>query len=153
MSVKRIYLAGPIKGLSFGDCTDWRKDVIARLPSGVVGLDPMRGRHYLKEYKIMEDYYAAFALSRPEAIFARDRRDCCRADAVLVNFLGAEKASIGTTMECVWAYEAHIPVIVAIEKEGNIHDHGMLRCCWSVRVDTLEEAVACAVGMVTDTAP
>jgi nucleoside 2-deoxyribosyltransferase len=147
---KYLYLAGPVRGLDYQGCTNWRQWVIEQLPAGVIGLDPMRGKQYLRPYGIIQDAVPEFAMSTAEAIFARDRRDCCRADAVLVNFLGTEKVSVGTVMECTWAHEHHIPVIVAIEKEGNIHDHGMLRQTWSVRVETLEEATACAVAMVMD---
>lgn len=39
-----LYLAGPITGLTYAECTDWRDWVRAQLPPDIVGLSPMRGR-------------------------------------------------------------------------------------------------------------
>ncbi len=43
------YLAGPITGVSYGECVDWRRDFINSLPKEIIGLSPMRGKDYLSE--------------------------------------------------------------------------------------------------------
>ncbi len=55
--------------------------------------------------------------------------------------LSAQKVSIGTVMEIAWAKAFQIPVIVIMEKEGNLHDHPMIRDCIGFRVETLLEAI------------
>ena len=145
MSKPLVYLAGPITGLSYGDATDWREKVASKLAAaGIKGLSPMRAKDYLKDVKEFtmdgEAYRAVNILSSNRGIVTRDRWDATRADAILVNFLGATRVSIGTVMEIAWGDLARVPVVCAMEPAGNPHDHGMI-CETIVRVPTLEEAV------------
>ena len=143
-----VYLAGPITGLSYEGCTDWRQTAIDHLKQfGIQGLSPLRGKDYLKSVVNIEDNYdthendLAQVLSGQRGIYARDRFDCHRADAVLVNMLGAKRVSIGTVMEIAWAAQNNTPVVLIMEKEGNIHEHSMLREACPFRVDNLEDAL------------
>ena len=44
-----VYLAGPITGLTFDGCTDWREYAKKSLAeAGIDGLSPMRAKDYLK---------------------------------------------------------------------------------------------------------
>lgn len=158
----RVYLAGPITGLSYGDSVDWRekaKSVLAE--AGIVGLNPMRGKDYLEHEESVGDTYngvsfdhhpighLAGIISGDRGITTRDRWDCHRCDLVLVNFLGAKKVSIGTVMEIAWADSSRIPAIVVMEKEGNPHDHSMIRECIGFRVETLEDGLHIAKAMLS----
>lgn len=135
----KIYLAGPITGLSYAESTDWR-DQFEKLVPGIQCLSPMRGKGYLaKEHSIAKDYPAS-VLSCQRGIMTRDFFDCIRADAVVVNLLGAKTASLGTVMEIAWSFQAQKPVIAVIEEEGNPHEHPMIREAFGFRVKTLEEA-------------
>lgn len=138
------YLAGPITGLSFDDCTDWREKIISLLPKEVVGMSPLRGKHYLADCKVIEAAYENIALSSSRGITTRDYNDCKRCDILIVNLLGATKVSIGTVMEIAWARSFQTPVILIMEKEGNVHDHPMINECVGFRVTTLEEAARIA---------
>lgn len=139
------YLAGPITGCSYNGATDWRDIARERLATvGIQGMSPMRGKDYLLQETRIGDAYEESVLSCQRGIMSRDFNDCKRADVLIVNFLGAERASLGTAMEVAWAYQNHTPVIAVMEPRGNIHDHAMIREAINFRVASLEEAYAVA---------
>jgi hypothetical protein len=43
-------------------------------------------------------------------------------------------------MEIAWGFARQIPTIFVMEKEGNLHDHPMVRAAIKYRVDSLAEA-------------
>lgn len=143
-----VYLAGPITGLSYQGCTDWRQKSIEHLGSfGIQGLSPLRGKEYLKHDTNISDNYdhsestLIAAMSGQRGIYYRDKFDCERADIVLVNLLGAARVSIGTVMEIAWAAANNTPVVLVMETEGNVHEHSMLREASAFRVDNLDDAL------------
>lgn len=119
-----VYLAGPIQGLTYDQATTWREETARRLNSDRVEcLDPLRGKYHLKgSTSLKADGYSQ-PMSTNKGIMGRDHFDCCRADVLLVNVLGATKGSLGTAMEVAWAYDRHIPVVLVMEKDGKIFDH------------------------------
>jgi nucleoside 2-deoxyribosyltransferase len=136
-----VYLAGPITGCSFGEAVDWREEFAEALPVNIVGMSPMRGKDYLKHLdEIPCDCDEIGILSGPKAVVTRDYNDCTRCDCIVVNLLGAERVSIGTVMEIAWAKAFDVPVVLVMEKEGNIHDHIMIQECCGFRTDNLESA-------------
>jgi nucleoside 2-deoxyribosyltransferase len=141
-----VYLAGPITGLNFNGCTEWRREVQAQLASaGIRAFSPMRGKDYLARLEQISGHGREYAhlgvLSTPRAVMTRDRFDATRCDALLVNLLGAERVSIGSCMEIAWADLARIPIVCAMEPEGNPHDHMMIGEAVGFRVPTLDEAM------------
>lgn len=136
-----VYLAGPITGLSFDECVNWREDFIEKLPQQIIGLSPLRGKDYLEHEQEVKMDYAHLVLSSERGLTTRDYRDVKNSDLILVNLLGAKKVSIGTVMEIAWARAFQIPVILVIDREGNVHDHPMIRDSVGYRVDNLEEAL------------
>lgn len=151
MSYGRVYLAGPITGLSFGDATDWRDGAVKWLTDvNIEALSPMRWKRYLeKERDLKAEGYAQFPLSSPKGITTRDRFDSMRVDVLLVNLLGAAKVSIGTCMELGWADAARVPIIAVIESAGNPHDHAMVNEVVGFRVPTLEAGLQIARAILT----
>lgn len=142
----QIYLAGPISGLSYAGCTDWRKYAIKELAeAGIKGLSPMRGKEYLSKLKSIsstgEEYAHLGVLSKSRGIMTRDRFDATRCDVLLVNLLGAKTVSIGTMMEVAMADLLRIPIVCAIEESGNPHAHVMLSEAIGFEVRTLDEAL------------
>ena len=125
----KVYLAGPIAGYSYGEINDWRVSVKDELKNhGIDGYSPMRGKEYLSDEKILKDPYNEKSRRSAEittGINVRDYNDCKTADAILVNFLGSNKISIGTCMEVAWARAFQIPLVMIMEKD-NIHSHCML---------------------------
>lgn len=147
--MKTVYLAGPITGFTFGGCTDWRNYARDELEQvGIAGLSPMRGKEYLESiardtvFSADGDKYSEQGvLSTNRGIMTRDRWDATRCDVLLVNFLGSQKASIGTCMEIAWADLKRIPIVCAME-EGDPHQHGMILEAIGYRVKTLDNALA-----------
>jgi nucleoside 2-deoxyribosyltransferase len=139
----KVYLAGPITGLTYGGTTEWRDYAIKELDNvGVEGISPMRGKDYLLQETSIREQYDEYILSTQRAITTRDRWDCTNCDVVLANLLGAtERISIGTIMEYGWADAARNPIVTVMEKEGNPHDHAMVREVSGYRVETLDEAL------------
>jgi len=136
-----VYLAGPITGLSYKGTTDWRNDVKEQLSPEIDAFSPMRAKYYLLGKTTIADTHDDHILSTQRGIYTRDMNDCRNRDALFVNLLGAERVSIGTVMEIAWGAAFNKPIIVIMEKEGNIHEHAMLREACPIRVETIEEAV------------
>ncbi len=136
-----VYLAGPITGCTYEGAADWREQVKEALKDKpVTALNPLRGKFFLKgEESIGNDYAELLGCSR--GIMTRDHWDATRCTVLLVNFLGAQRVSIGTVMEIAWAWENRIPVIVIMEPKGNPHEHAMIREATGFRVETLEQAL------------
>lgn len=145
----KVYLAGPIIGCAYRDCTNWRiwvKDQLAKYD--IVGLSPMRSKNYLDKSGVIDKCYdgrkdlnpLAGVISSSRGITTRDRWDVTRSDIVLVNLLGTESVSIGSVMEIAWADLCRIPIVVVMEK-GNIHDHPIINQCIGFKVNSLIESV------------
>lgn len=148
--MKTVYLAGPITGLSYGGCTNWREGAIKWLAQfNIKGVNPMRCKDYLKDEKKIGDSYESSVMSCSRGIYTRDKFDCFNCDLILVNFIGAKVVSIGTVMEIAWADSKNTPIITAIEKEGNVHDHAMIRESIGFRVGSLEEGLNVAKSILS----
>ena len=125
----KVYLSGPITGLLYKDAvawTDYAKEELAK--DGINGYRPLRGKEFLKDYKELDaqGYLDANPLGTPKGIVGRDRYDVHTSDCILVNLLGAQRVSIGTVFEIAWAEWLYKPIVLVMEKEGNIHEHGMI---------------------------
>lgn len=145
MSKPRVYLAGPISGLTYDGATSWREEAADELSwAGILALSPMRGKEYLQGIGKIggtpEESYMENVISTPPAIVGRDRNDTQKSDLVLMYLLGAEKVSIGTMIEAGWADAARVPLVIVMEK-GNIHWHCMLNQIASYIVPTLNDGI------------
>ena len=69
------------------------------------------------------------SLTSQRGVTTRDRMDCNRADAVIMNLLGAKTVSIWTMIEIGWADAHRTPIILVMERSANVHDHPMVRDC------------------------
>lgn len=151
----RVYLAGPITGLTYDGATDWRDDVARFFEPRVIAVSPMRGKSYLAALTVIEDakkqqaaiggttedlYKLGNVMSSPQGITGRDRNDVMKADAVLMNLLGAKKVSIGTMIEAGWADAFRKPLVVVREPD-NLHAHGMLDTIATYTVADLDEGI------------
>jgi len=96
----RPYLAGPIAGCTDAEAAGWRDAVTEKFPKAI---NPM-----------CRDYRQGDALAHQREIVELDKRDICRADCLLVRW-DATKASIGTTMEVIYAWENRVPVVLWID--------------------------------------
>ena len=56
--MKTVYLAGPISGLDYNGCNDWRKKAIEQLAKeGIKGISPMRYKEYLSKEEVIIDVF------------------------------------------------------------------------------------------------
>ena len=147
---KKVYLAGPIKGLTYGECTSWREYAIKELAKyDIIGISPMRFKEYKNTGTILKEPDNK-PLSCDRGIITRDRWDVTKnCDIMLANLLGAKIVSIGTIFEYAWADMARKPIITIIEKEGNLHEHAMVREATGYRVETLEEGLYIARAILS----
>lgn len=138
---KRVYLAGPISGLSYEGATNgWRRTFTEALAgSGIECMSPMRGKQFLAGREKLGHSPAEFAdyqnaIASAPGIVCRDRNDVMTCNAMVACFLGAEKVSIGTCIEFGWADAFRKPIVMVIEKpdlrfplkQVNPHEHAML---------------------------
>lgn len=142
----RVYLAGPITGLTYGVATDWRlyaSDVLEQ--HSIQPLSPMRGKDFILkrigEQTVLGQTYEDSPLSTQRGIVARDMFDIAGSDIVLFNLTGAERISIGTMIEYGWASSRRKVIVTVMEESGNVHDHAFVRELSPYRVKTLHEAL------------
>lgn len=149
----RIYLAGPIGGLSWDEANGWRNGATNMLYP-MIGVSPMRPMEHNGEMVDLRD--SCFVsdggrLSNDpenqdktilpfEKLFQRDYRDVHECDAVLFNFLNAPKQSFGTICELAWTYRRGIPAVVVIN-EGNPNQNPFGEQMYFNMVRTLADGV------------
>ena len=138
--MKSVYLAGPITGTSYDECVDWRKYIRRALPAQIKAYSPMRAKDYLEEETDVKHIYEEKVMSSQRGLFARDANDCRMCDGLIVNFIGAEKVSIGSVMEIAWFWWQRKPIVL-IMAHGTVHDHPMIREACPFTVQTLDEAI------------
>lgn len=132
-----IYLAGPISGCSYRECTNWRK-YFQTLVS-IQCLDPLRGKAFLREENDMSGEWPS-PLTMAKGILSRDYFDAHRCDVLVVNFLDCKKVSIGTCFEIAWCYTKRTPIVLVMEDKGNVHEHLFVTEACGFRVNNLEDA-------------
>lgn len=146
-NMKTVYLAGPITGQTYGSSTTWREEVKSILKShNIHGLSPMRGKAYLSAEDKLKDSYEDKTMSSIVGINVRDFNDCKTCDAILVNFLGAKRVSIGTVMEIAWARLLQKPIVIIID-DDNIHQHGMLTF-GNILVKSIDEGIDAIIQLL-----
>lgn len=148
MSKPKLYLAGPITGLSWEECTDWRIDVALQLSNVAECYSPLRHKQYLAAEQSIQDEYKDTFFSSQRAIFGRDMFDVRTSDVLFVNFLGAKRVSIGTILEIGAAWEGRKTVVIVMEKD-NIHQHSMVRELTPWVVETLQAGVDVVKSLYT----
>jgi hypothetical protein len=141
---KKVYLAGPISGLTFNQAQAWRDEFAQKVDPRVLAYSPLRGKDYLTIRGPLEGSYEEFPLSSEQGLTTRDRYDCMGADLVVFYLLGAQRISIGTMVEFGWCDAARNPAILVMEKTGNPHDYPMVRQIAQFRVDNLKDAISLA---------
>ncbi len=165
MQHKKIYLAGPIAGLSYNESALGWREYVANNLGGYHGVQkeahgtgmgtmlhcysPMRGKSFLRDVKkdqILDKLeYKDSPVSTTQGILGRDRHDTTGADLVFINLLGAKAVSIGTMVELGWADAARKPVVLCMEKDGtNIHEHLFVQGLVTYRVDNLDDGISCS---------
>lgn len=137
----KIYLGGPIAGLSYEQATKWRKEFKDMLPIYLDVRSPMRDKEKYKNIECFGKQGEQYndPLSTPKAILTRDYNDCVTADVLVVNLLETTEVSIGSVMEIAWAHSFRVPTVLIIEK-GNVHCHSLIHEAVGFEVNNLEQA-------------
>lgn len=162
---KTIYLAGPITGVQYGEARRGWREEFDRILHGkwatmvwepenahIHCVSPMRGEELLAHAQVVEpgaEYASQHHIENPKGILTRDENDVRNCDLIVANFLGAERVSIGTVAEFGMARVLRKPVVLVMEREGNVHHHGFITeiaCYW---VETLEQAADVAETLLT----
>lgn len=138
----KVYLAGPIAGLTYDAGQNWREAFADAMPAAIACYSPLRSKAYLRGDAIGTAPIHMGPLSTDRGIMARDHMDCRTADLIVANFLGAERVTIGTAMELAWAFAYGKPVVAIMEPSGNLHDHPMIREAISFRVPCILQAAS-----------
>jgi nucleoside 2-deoxyribosyltransferase len=167
-TTKRVYLAGPIAGLTYEEATySWREKVINQLGGmyylgedndvaeavNVQCYTPMRGKIFLKGTGtvIGKQGYEDHPMSSMQGIIGRDRNDVMNADLVFMNVHGAKAVSIGTTVELGWADAFRKPIVLILDK-GGMHDHAFYKGLATYVCDSLEQGIECAKALLIPSA-
>ena len=146
---KKVYLAGPIAGLTYDEGQDWRAYAQAALEThGILGYSPLRQKDFLRSHGVIGTAKWDNPMATDRGIMTRDHNDVKTSGALLINLLGAQKVSAGTAMEMAWAWAYKIPVVVAIEDTGNCHEHPMMRETFDYRVPDLDAAISIVAAIL-----
>ena len=138
---KLVYLAGPVIGLDYKGCTNWREYAKNELNKyNIIGVSPMRFKEHRNDNKIILDSDDSI-MECDAGITSRARFDVMTCSVFLANLLGANAVSRGTMIEYGWADAFRKPIITVIEKNGNLHDRPLIREITGFRVDSLEEGL------------
>jgi nucleoside 2-deoxyribosyltransferase len=142
MSQPKVYLCGPISGLTIEECTAERERVMLQLAAcGIEAYSPLRGKkHLVPSGQIIGSGAYDAVIGRANGIIGRDRNDVLRCDALLADLRGAKKASIGSMVEFGWADAWRKPIVTVMEK-GNVHDHVFVNHLSTYVTHSIDDAV------------
>lgn len=141
--MRRLYLAGPITGISYKEVMEKRNNLKKDLEPEYFVVDPMRGKESLAEDLSLSSNYSGLhmdPLLGGHSIFRRDYTDLLSCDVVLGDFRGSKKISIGSVMELAWAYQKGIYVITVMEP-GNMHEYAFMDEVAGVSYFFMQEAL------------
>lgn len=145
MMRERVYLAGPMTGLTVTEAGEWRYRASRFLYH--INIEPLDPCRQVTNHGVMSAQgCGSDPLQTAKGLTACDRMDIRRSEAVLVNFLGAKQVSVGTVIELGWADAWRIPIFLVMEPTGNPHEHAMVREIASFHFTTLEDAL-CALAL------
>lgn len=140
----KVYLAGPIGGLTWEQATEWRNDVSKQLrPHGIQCFSPLRGDNFVKDSKGILPWQFPEnhnGIAYVKAILGRDHNDVQNCDMMLVNLVHCTRVSIGTMVEFGWA-SAYKKPIVTVMNLDNPHDHAFVTGLSALVTNDLQEAI------------
>jgi nucleoside 2-deoxyribosyltransferase len=146
MNKPSIYLAGKISGLSFDESEAWRNEFKAIVGNAFRCFSPLRGKTGLRDVGVIEQSYTT-ALSCDRGILCRDHLDCMTADMIVCNFQNTARVSIGSVMECAWAFAYRKPLLV-ITDHNTVHDHPMIRQVTDFTCGSVDDAALLALSIL-----
>lgn len=117
----KVYLAGPIAGLTYEAAQAWREDASENIEGYDLPIrcfSPLRGKEFLDDGLIIEmGQYSAHPLSTAAGVTARDGNDIRTADVILVNVSNVRRISGGTAWELGVAWALNKIVVMVVSKD------------------------------------
>jgi len=152
MSRPRVYLAGPIQGLTYDEASLWRETCIGVLDeAGIDGLSPMRNKEMLRRGRTTietDNYDEGQSFLSPAGVTARDRLDVRRSDIIIMNMIGAVGGNVGSMIELGWADAWNKPVVLVAELDHYTRRHPMADTLTAFKVESIEDAVDLVIGIL-----
>ena len=142
----KVYLSGPITGLTPKQAREWREYTSRRLvlEGGFEVRDPLRGTESLhptrKKIVCKRPPSNVAAELSDKAFVLRDYFDVLDCGITFCNLLNSKIVSIGSVCEAVVASQFRRLVIIVMEKKGNVHDHPFIREA-GIRFHDLDQAI------------
>ena len=142
----KVYLAGPISGLTFQEANQWRVELAEELAElGIESFNPLAPDKELDDGRIITHTDCPEGITG-EDIFNRDVAWINESDLVVANF-NAPHFSPGTMWELGYAYAMDIP-IVTLGKEDQI-SHPFVHFCTDANCsDYIMQEVAETIKLV-----
>lgn len=139
-----VYLFGPLLGLTFKETIYWRKLAELYLAPHIETFSPTRGLIVGNADEPFHEEYGHDIMHQARAFTIRDLHDIIQTNAMLGNFEGATRASIGSAIEIGYGFALQRPIITVvpnvreitsrsvtdytkIDSPLDIHDHPMIR--------------------------
>lgn len=160
----RVYLCGPITGLSYNQARyGWRKTIYDLLSPDIEVFSPLRQEGHLSEVqRISHKDYPENPITTGRGIVAKDLLDVRQSDLIIANLKAIQidpsipeeeveriqAASVGSIAEISWSYILNKPVLLIIEATGNVHDKLFLTEQVSWRTDNVEQAAEMARALL-----
>lgn len=136
----RIYLGGPVAGLTWDEAIGWRRKFAAKLRRH--GFEPLLPCEEERAARNMGPLPAADNTApgcSNEEVFYRDLHMLGASSAVIANLREAQRPSLGTMWEIGYAFAAGIPVIVTVQP-SSCHWHAFIEQSCTI-VPTLDMAL------------
>lgn len=137
-----VYLAGPIRGLSYDEAVAWRVDAEKKLGSaGFTCLSPMRNKELIKSAEKITDSYEDLKGYSAKELFNRDKFDVKKSDILLFNFLNKKATVIGTLFELAWGHLLGKYCIVVVSDDSIYAKHPFVKESASIVFSNMDIAV------------
>lgn len=148
---KKVYLAGPIRGLTYDAAEGWRAELRKEFYGrGIDAYSPLRGKDSLRNLGPLHGEYPNNGpMATGRGIAARDGWDVMTCDLMIVNAAGVAEVSGGTAWELGIAWALRKPVILITSDDNNPYlKRFPMADSINFRVQTLTEAVQVAEAVL-----
>lgn len=160
MTMKTVYLAGPIAGCTDSEANDWRKHVSHKLKNWhIMGISPLRceplhGHRYATPIDMdgLKTEQADPRFGTARAIASKNMFDVMNCDMTLCYFPRAvceQRPSYGTVCELAWAKMYGKPAILVTD-DPYLGNHPVIGACAGWILSTLDEGVDVITGILGD---
>lgn len=139
--MKKIYLAGPISGLSYDEVTDFFTSKYEKLKDFYDITHPMLGKDYLRNELEFKAHGYGNPISTNHSITLTDFWRVDQSDILFIDFSsGVDRVSIGGVAEMSRAF-AKNKLIITVLPDNNIHNHAFILEMSTTIFKTNEEAI------------